>query len=137
MTVPKHRRRLEGPSQNVISLYATGLTTGEIQAHLEEIDDTDVSRETISKITDEIVADMADMAVWQNRPLDAVYPVLLIDAIVVKVRGSQATNRPVYAPLGVNLQGEHDVAYTFGSYPRGQVEESSSIAGRRTASEMR
>ena len=75
VTVPKHRRRLEGPSQNVISLYATGLTTGEIQAHLEEIDDTDVSRETISKITDEIVA---DMAAWQNRPLDAVYPALRV-----------------------------------------------------------
>ena len=63
-TVPKHRRRLDGLSGNVISLYAKGLTTGEIQAHLEEIYDTEVSRETISKITDEIVA---DMAVWQNR----------------------------------------------------------------------
>ncbi len=86
VTVPKHKRRLDGLSGNVISLYAKGLTTGEIQAHLEEIYDTSVSRETISKITDEIVA---DMAVWQNRPLDAVYPVLLIDAIVVKVRDSQ------------------------------------------------
>ena len=86
VTVPKHQRRLAGLSQNVISLYAKGLTTGEIQAHLVEVYDTEVSRETISKITDEIVA---DMAAWQNRPLDAVYPVLLIDAIVVKVRGSQ------------------------------------------------
>ena len=59
VTVPKHRRRLDGLSGNVISLYAKGLTTGEIQAHLEEIYDTEVSRETISKITDEIVADMA------------------------------------------------------------------------------
>ena len=67
-TVPKHRRRLDGLSGNVISLYAKGLTTGEIQDHLAEIYDTDVSRETISKITDEIVA---DMAAWQNRPLDA------------------------------------------------------------------
>ena len=86
VTVPKHRRRLDGLSGNVISLYAKGLTTGEIQAHLEEIYDTEVSRETISKITDEIVA---DMTAWQNRPLDAVYPVLLIDAITVKVRGAQ------------------------------------------------
>ena len=68
VTVPKHRRRLDGLSGNVISLYAKGLTTGEIQAHLEEIYDTEVSRETISKITDEIVA---DMAVWQNRPVGA------------------------------------------------------------------
>ena len=106
VTVPKHQRRLAGLSQNVISLYAKGLTTGEIQAHLEEIYDTEVSRETISKITDEI---LADMAVWQNRPLDAVYPVLLIDAIVVKVRGAQVANRPVYVAIGVNIAGERDV----------------------------
>ena len=106
VTVPKHQRRLEGLSGNVISLYAKGLTTGEIQAHLAEIYDTEVSRETISKITDEIVA---DMAIWQNRPLDAVYPVLLIDAIVVKVRDAQVANRPVYVAIGVDLAGERDV----------------------------
>ena len=106
VTVPKHQRRLDGLSGNVISLYAKGLTTGEIQAHLEEIYDTAVSRETISKITDEIVA---DMAVWQNRPLDAVYPVLLIDAIVVKVRDAQVANRPTYVAIGVDLAGERDV----------------------------
>ena len=106
VTVPKHRRRLEGLSGNVISLYAKGLTTGDIQAHLEEIYGTQVSRETISKITDEIVA---DMAVWQNRPLEAVYAVVLIDAIVVKVRDSQVANRPVYVAIGVDLAGERDV----------------------------
>ena len=106
VTVPKHRRRLEGLSGNVISLYAKGLTTGEIQDHLADIYDVSVSRETISKITDEIVA---DMAVWQNRPLEPVYAVLLIDAIVVKVRDSQVANRPVYVAIGVDLQGERDV----------------------------
>ena len=106
VTVPKYQRRLDGVSGNVISLYAKGLTTGEIQAHLCEIYDTEVSRETISKITDEIVA---DMAVWQNRPLDAVYPVLLIDAITVKVRDAQVANRPVYVAIGVDLAGERDV----------------------------
>jgi len=106
VTVPKHQRRLDGLSGNVISLYAKGLTTGEIQAHLEEIYGTEVSRETISKITDEIVA---DMAAWQNRPLDAIYPVLLIDAITVKVRGAQVANRPVYVAIGVNIAGERDV----------------------------
>ena len=105
-TVPKHRRRLDGLSGNVISLYAKGLTTGEIQAHLEEIYDVSVSRETISKITDEIVA---DMAVWQNRPLEALYPVLLIDAITIKVRDTQVANRPVYVGIGVDLQGERDI----------------------------
>ena len=94
-TVPKHQRRLEGLSGNVISLYAKGLTTGEIQAHLEEIYDTEVSRETISKITDAVVE---DMAVWQHRPLDAVYPVLLIDAIVVKVRDGGSPTGPCMSP---------------------------------------
>ena len=65
VTVPKHQRRLDGLSGNVVSLHATGLTTGEIQAHLSEIYDTSASRETISKITELIVA---DMAVGQNRP---------------------------------------------------------------------
>jgi transposase-like protein len=65
-----------------------------------------VSRETISKITDAVVA---DMVAWQNRPLDGVYAVLLIDAIVIKVRGAQVANRPVYVAIGVNLDGERDV----------------------------
>lgn len=106
MTVPKHVRRLEGLGANVLSLYAKGLTTGEIQAHLAEIYDTEVSRETISKITDAV---LPDMLAWQNRPLERVYPVLLIDAIVVKVRGSQVANRPVYVAIGVDLEGERDV----------------------------
>ena len=90
----------------MISLYAKGLTTGEIQAHLEEMYGTSVSRDTVSKITDQIVA---DMAAWQNRPLDRVYAVLLIDAIVIKVRDSQVANRPVYVAIGVNMDGERDV----------------------------
>ena len=106
VTVPKHQRRLDGLSGNVISLYAKGLTTGEIQAHLSEIYDTDVSRDTISRITDRIVE---DMVVWQNRPLDAVYPVVLIDAVVIKVRDTQVANRPVYVAIGVDLDGERDV----------------------------
>jgi putative transposase len=105
-TVPKYTRRLEGLAGNVISLYAKGLTTGEIQAHLFEMYDTDVSRDTISKITDTI---LEDLLAWQNRPLDKVYPVLLIDAIVIKVRDAQVANRPVYVAIGVNLDGERDV----------------------------
>jgi transposase-like protein len=106
VTVPKHVRRLEGLGANVLSLYAKGLTTGEIQAHLAEIYDTEVSRETISKITDAV---LPDMVAWQSRPLECVYPVVLIDAIVVKVRGSQVANRPVYVAIGVDLEGERDV----------------------------
>ena len=106
VTVPKYQRRLDGLSGNVISLYAKGLTTGDIQQHLHEIYGTEVSRETISKITDQIVD---DMVAWQSRPLDPLYAVLLIDCLVIKVRGSQVANRPVYVAIGVNLDGERDV----------------------------
>ena len=106
VTVPKYQRRLDGLAGNVISLYAKGLTTGDIQQHLLEIYGTEVSRETISKITDQIVE---EMAAWQSRPLDPLYAVLLIDCLVIKVSGSQVANRPVYVAIGVNLDGERDV----------------------------
>ena len=82
------------------------MTTGDIQAHLLEIYGTEISRETISKVTDQIVE---DMALWQRGPLDRLYPVLLIDAIVIKVRDSQVANRPVYVAIGVNMDDERDV----------------------------
>jgi putative transposase len=106
VTIPKHVRRLDGLTGNVISLYAKGMTTGDIQTHLAEIYGTEISRETISKITDTIVE---EMLAWQNRPLDPVYAVVLIDAIVIKIRGSQVANRPVYVAIGVNMAGERDV----------------------------
>jgi putative transposase len=105
-TVRKGQRRLDGLSGNVISLYAKGMTTGDIQAHLADIYDTDLSRDTISRITDAVVE---DMVAWQHRPLDAVYPVILIDAIVVKIRDGQVANRPIYVAMGVNMDGHRDV----------------------------
>jgi transposase-like protein len=104
--VPKGERRLDGLSAQVISLYAKGLTTGEIAGHLEEIYGTSISKDTISRITDAIVA---DMEAWQTRPLEPIYAVVLIDAIVVKVRDTQVANRPVYVAIGVNMDGERDV----------------------------
>lgn len=95
--VPHGTRRLDGLADQVISLYAQGLTTGEIQAHLEEVFGTDISKDTISRITDAIVA---DMEAWQSRPLDPLYAVVLIDAIVIKVRNTQVANRPVYVAIG-------------------------------------
>ena len=106
LTVPKHVRRLDGLAGNVISLYAKGMTLGDIQEHLLEIYGTEISRETISKITDRIVE---DMLAWQNRPLDRLYAVVLIDAIMIKVRDAQVANRAVYVAIGVNLDGERDV----------------------------
>ena len=82
------------------------MTTGDIQAHLAEIYDTEISRDTISRITDAVVE---DLVAWQNRPLDRVYPVILIDAIVVKIRDGQVANRPIYVAMGVNMDGERDV----------------------------
>lgn len=104
--VPKGQRRLDGLDANVISLYAKGMTTGDIQVYLAEIYGTEISRDTISRITDAIVA---EMTAWQNRALDRVYPVVLIDAIVVKIRDGQVANRPVYVAIGINMDGERDV----------------------------
>jgi transposase-like protein len=117
VTVPKGQRRLDGLTGNVISLYAKGLTTGDIQAHLAEIYGTDVSRDTISRITDAVVE---DMVAWQNRPLDALYPVILIDAIVVKIRDGQVANRPIYVAMGINLDGERDVLGMWVGPPGGE-----------------
>jgi putative transposase len=104
--VKKRQRRLTDVDEIVLSLYAKGLTTGEISAHFAEIYGASVSRETISRITDQVVAEMQE---WAARPLDAVYVAVFIDAIVVKVRDGQVANRPVYAAIGVTVEGRKDV----------------------------
>jgi transposase-like protein len=104
--VKKRQRRLDGIDEIILSLTARGLTTGEIAAHFAEVYGAQVSKDTISKITDKVVAELLE---WQNRPLDRVYPVLFIDAIVVKVRDGQVTNKPVYAVIGVSVNGERDI----------------------------
>ena len=104
--VRKHQRRLGGVDEMVISLTAKGLTTGEVQAHLAEVYGADVSRETVSKITDRVLEEMSE---WHARPLDCVYPVVFIDAIVVKIRDGNVTNRPVYSAVGVTTEGERDI----------------------------
>lgn len=90
----------------VISLTAKGLTTGEVEAHLAEVYATTISRETISKITDRVLGELAG---WQTRPLDRVYPVVFIDAIVVKIRDGQVANRPVYTAIGASVDGQRDI----------------------------
>jgi transposase-like protein len=104
--VKKRQRRLNGVDQVVLSLYAKGLTTGEISAHFAEIYGASVSKETISRITDRVIE---EMQAWQARPLDEVYAAVFIDAIMVKVRDGQVANRPVYAAIGVTLAGEKDI----------------------------
>ncbi len=104
--VPKHQKRLAGFDEAVISLYAKGMTTGDIVAHLEDVYDTEISRGLVSRVTDAV---LTDLRAWQARPLDRVYPVVLIDAIVLKVREGAVTNRPVYVAIGINLDGYRDV----------------------------
>ena len=104
--VRKRQRRLSGVDEVVLSLYAKGLTTGEISAHFAEIYGASVSKETISRITDKVVEEMND---WSVRPLDSIYAAVFIDAIVVKVRDGQVANRPFYAAIGVSLDGERDI----------------------------
>ena len=104
--VKKRQRRLSGVDELVCSLSARGLTTGEIAAHLAEVYDASVSKETISRITDRVLEGMAE---WQSRPLDVVYPVIFIDAIHVKIRDGNVANRPIYVALAVNCDGERDI----------------------------
>ena len=104
--VKKRQRRLNGVDEIVLSLYAKGLTTGEISAHFAEIYGAAVSKETISRITDKVLEEMNE---WAVRPLDATYAAVFIDAIVVKVRDGQVANRPFYAAIGVTLDGERDI----------------------------
>jgi transposase-like protein len=104
--VKKRQRRLTGVDEIVLSLTARGLTTGEISAHFAEVYGASISKETISKITDKVVEEMTQ---WCNRPLDPVYPVIFIDAIVVKVRDGQVRNKPIYVVVGVTVHGERDI----------------------------
>ena len=104
--VKKRQRRLTGVDEIVLSLYAKGLTTGEISAHFAEIYGAAVSKETISRITDKVIE---EMQAWASRPLDEIYAAVFIDALVVKVRDGQVANRPIYAAIGVTLAGEKDI----------------------------
>jgi len=104
--VRKRQRRLTGVDEMVLSLSAKGLTHGEISAHLAEIYGAEVSKQTVSTITDQVMEGMAE---WQNRPLDRVYPVLFVDAINVKIRDGKVANRPVYVVMAVTVEGTRDI----------------------------
>jgi transposase-like protein len=104
--VKKRQRRLDGIDEIVLSLTARGLTTGEVAAHFAEVYGATVSKDTISRITDKVIEEMTE---WQHRPLDSVYPVLFVDAIHLKVRDGQVTNRPFYVVIGVTVDGHRDI----------------------------
>lgn len=104
--VKKRQRRLTDVDEVVLSLYARGLTTGDISAHFAHIYGAEVSKDTISRITDRVVE---EMTAWHTRPLERVYAAVFIDALHVKIRDGQVGPRPIYAAIGVDLSGHRDV----------------------------
>ncbi|HAO23993.1 MAG TPA: IS256 family transposase [Methylophaga sp.] len=105
--VGKHQRRFTSMSDKILSLYAKGMTTREIQATFKEMYNADVSPTLISKVTEAVIDEVIE---WQSRPLDAVYPIVYLDCIVVKVRqDKQVINKSIFLALGVNLEGHKDL----------------------------
>src|ERR1051325_519136 len=104
--VRKGQTRLEGFNDRIIALYARGMTTPDIRAHLREMYDVDVSADLISRVTDGVLEELQE---WQSRPLDQVYPVVFIDALMIKVRDGVVTNRPVYLAIGIDCDGAKQV----------------------------
>lgn len=104
--VPKHQTRWSGFDDKILSLYARGMTVREIQAHLEEMYGAEVSPSLISSVTDAVVD---EVKIWQARPLDAVYPIVYLDCLHVKVRDGAVRVKAVYLAIGVTLAGEKEV----------------------------
>jgi putative transposase len=105
--VPKNARRLPRFDQNVLSLYARGMTVREIREHLEELYLVEVSPEMISTVTDEV---LEEVTLWQQRPLESCYPVVIFDALRVKIRDEGVVrNKAVYLALGITRSGTKDV----------------------------
>ena len=105
--VRKRQRRFEGFDDKILALYARGMSTRDISAHLEEIYGVQVGRDLISKVTDAV---MDDARAWQTRPLDDLYPVVFLDALVLKIRdGGSVIRKACYLALGINTDGEREV----------------------------
>lgn len=105
--IAKYRRRLPGFDEKIVSMYARGMTVREIRGHLDEIYGVDVSPELISAVTDDILDEVAE---WQNRPLESLYPLVFFDALRVKIRDEgMVRNKAVYVALGVRLDGQKEI----------------------------
>ncbi len=105
--VRKRQRRFEGFDEKILALYSRGMSTRDIEAHLEEIYGVKVGRDLISQVTDAVVE---DVKAWQQRPLDDVYPVLFLDAFVVKVRdGGSVQRKACYLALAITMDGQREV----------------------------
>jgi putative transposase len=105
--VKKGQRRLAGLDEKIIALYAGGMTTREIETYISDLYGPGVSRETVSRVTAGV---LEDAKAWQTRPLEQIYPILYLDALIIKIRDGQAVrNFACYLAIGVNLEGERDV----------------------------
>jgi putative transposase len=105
--VPKHERRFAGFDQKILSMYARGMTTRDIQGHLEEAYGVEVSPTLISEVTDAVLEEVRS---WQSRPLEPIYPIVYLDALMVKMRHEgRAENRAVFVGIGVTLEGNKEV----------------------------
>jgi len=105
--VKKRQTRFDGFDEKILSMYARGMTVREIKGHLEDLYGVEVSPDLISTVTDSV---LEEVRAWQNRPLDAVYPIVFLDALRVKVRDNgHVINKAVYLALGVNLEGQKEV----------------------------
>lgn len=104
--VPKHARRLAGFNEQVLSLYARGMSVRDIRSHLAGMYGVEVSPDLISKVTNAVTD---ELGAWQNRPLNAVWPIIYIDALWVKIRSGSVSSRPVYLAVGVDMDGCKDV----------------------------
>ncbi len=105
--VKKNQTRITGMDNQILALYARGMTTREITSAFKELYDADVSPTLISKVTDAVKEQVSE---WQNRPLDAVYPIVYLDCIVLKVRqDSRVINKSVFLALGINIEGQKEL----------------------------
>ena len=107
LIVKKGQRRFTGFDDKILSMYARGMTTRDIQGHLEEIYGIEVSPELISKVTDGIISEVKE---WQNRPIDEVYPIVFFDAMRMKIRDEgRVINKAAYLAIGIDMDGIKDV----------------------------
>jgi len=105
--IKKNQTRFEGFDDKIISMYSRGMTTRDIQEHLKEIYGVDISADLVSSVTDTVISDVTE---WQNRPLDSVYPIVYLDATILKVRSEgRVINKSAYLAIGINMEGLKDV----------------------------
>jgi putative transposase len=105
--IRKGQRRIDGMDQKILSMYARGMTVREIQGHLKELYATDISADLISSVTDAVLEEIKD---WQNRPLEPLYPVIIFDALRVKIRDEGVVkNKAVYLAIGIAKDGTKDI----------------------------